>query len=310
MIQHAPADAPVVGELPEVPHGARLELGHALAQWVAERQGARILHIKGLAAEAVLPLEHSYSADVDILVDPKQHRHYLGALAALDSTEVVDDGGRSSEAHAVEVVSHGLSVSLDVHGRFPGFRADPGDVFEALWARRVSVDFAGRDCACLDRVGLAVLGIVHAARNSETANSRKMAMRRWDLLHEDERAEALGVISTLRASGAASTVIGRFEKASHSDVALFLAHQRGARPVTIWMLTILAAPGLARKAQVLARAATGSARGSVRPAPRPAALPRSRRGLTRVARAARGARAMGPATREAVRLLRESYTDG
>lgn len=292
-----------------VPQRARLVLGHALAQRIADQAGIRILHIKGLAAEAVLPMEHSLSADVDILVDPAHHARFVEILMSLETTEVVDDARRSSEAHAIEIVSHGLGVSLDVHGHFPGFRADVRVVFERLWSDAVQVDFGGYGCACLDRVGLAVLGVVHAARNEQGSRSRNMALHRWDMLEEGEQSAALELIVDLRAQGASSTVIGRQDKASHRDIALFLAHQRRASPGTLWLLTLAATPGVRARAEVLRRAVIG--RSQLAPAPEEAPAitappPDADPGGTRLTRGVRG---VVPALVESARLMKESYRD-
>lgn len=286
----------------EVPHRARLEMGHALGEWAAVSIGTRVLHIKGLAAEAVLPLDQGLSADVDLLVDPTGYRGYINLMQGLETTEVVDDAGRSSEAHAVEIVSHGLSVSLDVHGHFPGYRADPDVVFEVLHRRSVPVMLGGWECACLDRVGLAVLGVVHAARNPEGSRSRRLALLRWDMLDEGERAEALELIVELQAQGAASTIIVNHGKASRRDVALFLAHQRGARPATLWLLTLAATRGLRPRLVVLRRALSARSGLVTVEDEVVAAVPAS----GAEGRLRRGVRGLRPAVREAFALLRES----
>ncbi len=287
-----------------IPHEARLEIGHALGEWLAHREGIRILHIKGLAAEAVLPAGHGMSADVDLLVDPTHYERFVSALAALETTEVVDDAGRSSEAHAIELVSHGLSVSLDVHGHYPGFRAPTQEVFEVLFDRRVMVELGGWGCSCLDRIGLAVLGVVHAARNVEGSRSHRMALHRWDLLGVDERREAMELIATLGAGGAAATVIGPHGKASRRDVALFLAHQRRASPVALWMLTIASARGLRPRLAIARRALSARS-----PVTRTLDPPGAIAGRERQGRLRRGMRGLVPAVREVVTLLKVTRHD-
>lgn len=288
---------------PDVPHRARLEMGHALGEWAADRLGVRLLHIKGLAAEAVLPVGRGLSADVDLLVEPARYREYVALLQSLATTQVVDDAGRSSEAHAIEIVSHGLSVSLDVHGHFPGYRADPATVFDVLHRRSVPVSFGGWECACLDRVGLAVLGVVHAARNPPGSRSGRMALHRWDLLDDDEQTEALELIVELQAQGAASTVIGYHAKASRRDIALFLAHQRRARPATLWLLTLISTRGLRGRLNVLRRALSARS-GLVDKVSSSAARTPATGGRLR-----QGVRGLRPAMRESWTLLKEARRD-
>jgi len=275
----------------------RLEFGHALAQWVAERTGSRVLHIKGMAAQAVLPVEDALSFDVDVLVHPDDFRTYVDTLASLTTTELIDDGARSAEAHAVEIVSRGLEISLDVHAHFPGFRADHDVVFDRLAARSAPVDFAGVSCACLDRVGLASLGVVHAARNAKGGRSARLALQRWDLLDASEREQAVDLIGELGAAGAAHSVTGAHPEASRRDVALFLAYQRRARPTTLWLLTLLATRGVRARWSIVRRAA--STRSSMVTGSAPLA-PQERRSRWR-----RLIAAGPPATREVVSILRE-----
>ncbi len=281
------------------PRRARLEHGHALGQRLADQAGIRVLHIKGIAAEAILPLDETLSAEVDLLVEPDGHARLVRMLQGLRTAEVVDDAGRSSEGHAVEIVSHGLGVSLDVHSHFPGFRADPAAVFDVLHRRSVIVPFASHDCACLDRVGLAVLGVVHAAGNDEGSRAARRARARWALLDPDEVTEAHQLITELRAEGAASTVVDGAGRASRREVALFRAHQRRASPATLWILTVLATPGV-RPRLVVARRAVSS-RSTVATAP----TATEHAGAARRGRVTRALRALLPALREVRALLRE-----
>lgn len=292
------AEAPLP-QLP-VPRRARLELGHALGQRLADEAGVRVLHIKGIAAEAVLPIESELSADVDLLVEPAAHARFISLLQDLETTEVVDDASRSSEGHAVEIVSHGLGVSLDVHGHFPGFRAEPATVFDVLHRRSVVVPFAGFECACLDRVSLAVLGVVHAARNPATSRARQRALARWELLEPAEVTQARRLIDELRAGGAAASVIDASGRVPRRDVALFLAHQRKASPVTLWVLTVLATPGLRGRLSVVRRALSGRSSLVVS-----RAEPQPRAGARRQGRLTRGLRGLLPALREIIGLLQE-----
>ncbi|MGH3332592.1 MAG: hypothetical protein ACRDPJ_14945, partial [Nocardioidaceae bacterium] len=54
---------------------------------------------------------------------------------------------------------------IDVHDRFPGFLADPQDVFEALWARRTTANVAGLEVPCCDVLGSAAILALHALRD-------------------------------------------------------------------------------------------------------------------------------------------------
>lgn len=248
----------------------RLELGHALAQWCADQESIRVLHIKGLAAQSVLPLEAMQSVDVDVLVEPASHHRFLSRLTAAATSEVTDDASASSEGHAVEVVNRGLGVSLDVHSHFPGCRAPAGRVFDELWMRAEERRFGGWPCRVLDPVGSTFLGLVHAARNPPTSRSHRNAMRRWEMLAAPERDALHRLVRDVHAQAAIHVVLGAYPDANRWEVALFRAHQQRRRPATLWLLTLLAAPDRRAKLHVLRRA-LASRRGRVRGAVGPTA---------------------------------------
>ena len=59
------------GVAPELSARVCLDLGHAYAEHAAKRAGVRLLHIKGLAADRVLPIDDARVSDVDVLLDPE-----------------------------------------------------------------------------------------------------------------------------------------------------------------------------------------------------------------------------------------------
>ena len=54
---------------------------------------------------------------------------------------------------------------LDVHDRFPGFLAEPAEVFEALWERRTTARIAHRDVPCPDVVAHGAVAALHWLRD-------------------------------------------------------------------------------------------------------------------------------------------------
>ncbi len=56
---------------------------------------------------------------------------------------------------------------IDLHDRFPGFLADPQQVFEVFWARRVDPTFAGREIPCCDVLAHATIAALHALRDPD-----------------------------------------------------------------------------------------------------------------------------------------------
>ena len=54
---------------------------------------------------------------------------------------------------------------IDVHRQFPGFQATPDAVFDRLWAHRERLPIAGWPCQVPDRIGQALVLLLHAARD-------------------------------------------------------------------------------------------------------------------------------------------------
>lgn len=284
-------------EGPTVTQADRLAIGHAMAQWAAERAGIRVLHIKGLAAQAVLPLERTSGGDVDILVDPPGFKPLLDILSAVESCQLRDDGSRSSTAHAVEVANFGLSVSLDVHRHFPGFVIDHAAAFEVLWQRSVELEMAGWSIRALDRPAAVVLALAHGARNAESSGVQQKAMARWEQLTEAEKVEVEVLAQELHAQAALQVATGLFPNANRWEVALFVAHQEKASPATLWVLSVIATRGLAGRLAVVRRALFG--RG-----PAGESYPTTATSPARGSRAAALVRSVGPLIRELRSALR------
>lgn len=141
-------------------------LAHALVAAVADEAGIRVLFVKGPAAVAQGLRDPRVSVDVDALVDPRL-RDDLGArLAELGwvdehpyTSPTVLPMHSSTHRHASWI------CELDLHDRFPGFFADPQEVFEQLWSRRTTVEIAARAVPCPDVAGQALVLALHALRD-------------------------------------------------------------------------------------------------------------------------------------------------
>ena len=53
-----------------------------------------------------------------------------------------------------------------MHSFYPGFLADPAVVFDALWERRVRMEFAHRECDVPDRVSGILILALHSLRGA------------------------------------------------------------------------------------------------------------------------------------------------
>jgi hypothetical protein len=152
-------------------------LAHALVARLAEDVGARVLFIKGPTAVAQGVRPSRPSADVDVLVDPTA---FEALCAAIESAGWRRRFGPSPLAHIKDLsfehsahfIHDGWPCDLDVHFTFPGFFAEPGLVFAALWEQRSSQVVAGRPVTTPDVLGQSLVVGLHALRDPHRPKSR------------------------------------------------------------------------------------------------------------------------------------------
>lgn len=189
--------------------GEAVALLHPLVARMAERSDIRALLIKGPIAARQRLRPDWPSIDVDVLVDPSRFE---------DMQQVLRDNGWRVEVpctgpplmpfHSEAYRHDSWPCEIDVHDRFPGFFADPQDVFEELWTRRTSSTIAGRDVPCPDLLGGAAIVALHALREPSYERSRRALAfltetldDRFDATQKRELAElavATGAADTLR----------------------------------------------------------------------------------------------------------------
>lgn len=149
----------------DLPIRAAVPLGHAWSQRVADDLGIRLLALKGptLTAHRLRP-DHT-SGDVDVLVDPVRFDEYIDALnrAGWDERPATFASSRFT-LHSRSLIHPSWPCDLDIHHSFPGFLADPSDVFDLLWRRRVSIRIARQECAIPDRLGSLLILALHSLR--------------------------------------------------------------------------------------------------------------------------------------------------
>lgn len=150
-----------------------IELAAAWTARVADDRGIRTLLIKGpgLSHHGIRP--HRTSADVDVLVEPDRFDEYCAAIAARGwsirpHTEVHAEWA----SHSVTLLRDGWPCDLDVHRCFPGFLAETGVVFDALWAARESLTLAHRDLAIPSRNATLLIALLHQLRDGESRINR------------------------------------------------------------------------------------------------------------------------------------------
>jgi hypothetical protein len=146
-------------------------LWYAAVGDIASRLGLRVLLIKGPVTRLQGIRAPGGSVDVDVLVEPSGMGRLMTALAEHGWAETAPP----TSAHVLPLHSRALQhpiwpFEIDVHGRFPGFLAEPGLVFEELWRRRTSVDLAHRDLPCPDVVSHAAITALHLLRDGHDAH--------------------------------------------------------------------------------------------------------------------------------------------
>jgi len=182
-------------------------LAHVAVDRVARDHDVRVLFIKGPTAVAQGLRAERVSLDVDALVDPSRRRVLVEALTELGW---VDENPYTSPTvlpmHSLTHRHPSWPCELDLHDRFPGFFAEPQDVFEHLWARRSSVEVATQQVPCTDRTAQALVLALHALRDPHDPTKAAELSDLVGRVSASFDAEALGDLAELaRDLGAADT---------------------------------------------------------------------------------------------------------
>ena len=151
-------------------------LAHALVARAAQDLGLRALAIKGPVVAMQGLREPRTSADLDVLVHPRDLEPLLDGLVALGWRRGVEGTyAWIMPPHSVNLLSDLWPIGMDIHHYFPGFLADAGEVFDVLWARHEMVPLAGVPVPACDRVGQAAVMALHHLRVSPDGDSAPLA---------------------------------------------------------------------------------------------------------------------------------------
>ncbi len=179
-------------------------LAHALAAAIARSRDIKTLSLKGPVAEHYELRAPRVSADADVLIEPDRFAEFCAALESYGWHTRV---GRETPAllphHSVTYIHVDWPCDIDVHWMFPGFFADPEDVFSALWDSRQEISVAHVPVQAPSKAGAAVIMALHAERDRRSprhVEEQELVMKALDeTFTEAERAEFVEVARAGRA---------------------------------------------------------------------------------------------------------------
>ncbi|WP_404371455.1 nucleotidyltransferase family protein [Kytococcus sedentarius] len=190
----------VLGDV-DVSPAEYLTLACAACQEVARRSNVDALFVKGVSAQRQFPLRTRAGSDVDVLVRPDHVSRYVDALQQAGWVLMRDSNALDLSNHAVVLEHPVFACTVDVHRNFPGFDADAGEVFDAMWQDREHVAVAGRPCDAPSRIHHGSLLIVNAARTAGSVEARQV----WEGWSDEERSAARVSIASFKGESAAAT---------------------------------------------------------------------------------------------------------
>jgi hypothetical protein len=147
-----------------MPLAERIQLAHALIEFLAASSGVDLLHIKGYAAHRSLYAAGRVSTDVDILVRPRDAERLAEALRA-DGWEAVTSFRSGSVFHHAMTLWNDQWGHVDLHRSFPGVGLEPEAFFDLLWSSRASSEIAGWPCRVPSFEHQALMIVLHGARD-------------------------------------------------------------------------------------------------------------------------------------------------
>lgn len=234
-----------------VPLDVRLRFGRAAVQVVADRIGARVLHIKGDAVDASLRPMRTGS-DVDILVHPSDVARLDAAVRAEGWVLYSTFANGSPFGHA-QTYLHETWAYLDLHRAFPGIGIGPEDAFGVLGRGGTVVNEVGVECRAPGLDAQLLLLLLNAARDSR--EERAEAKRMWEAATPGDRERVLRLADELRARVALAAAIGDLEEYRGSrEYTLWRAITEGGSRGAEWWGRIRAASSLGEALALVARA--------------------------------------------------------
>jgi hypothetical protein len=240
------------GAAASVPLEVRIGFAHACVQWVADRHGVDVLHVKGAALDPTLVPGRGYS-DADVLARPEHVRLLLDELPR-HGWQLINSFAYGSSFELSATLRHSDFGPLDLHRIYPGTGPTPGAAFEALWAERTTTVLGGRECTVPARDAQAALLLLHAARGGGDPKGARDIEAVWTSADDARRAGILDWVDRLDAALAFSVITDTLD--DHRDdpaYDLWRVASRGGTRVEEWRARVRAARGLRATVAVAAR---------------------------------------------------------
>ena len=178
-----------------------------MARW-AEQAGVRALLIKGEIANLTGVRVPRRSLDADLWVSPDTYDAFCELLATRGWAKMHDSealGEKILRPHSATCRHVAWPAETDVHHYFPGFTAPAQEVFELLWARRVSYEVAHQTVLGVDRVGAALISALHHLRSATSAGHQNELAYLTDQVAQWPTGELASLADLAAATGATVT---------------------------------------------------------------------------------------------------------
>ena len=250
MAAHETTEVP--GAAAAVPLDVRIGFAHASTQWVADRCGADVLHVKGAALDPTLVPGRAYT-DADVLARPEHVRTLLDALGH-HGWQLINSFAYGSSFEHSATLRHKDFGLLDLHRLYPGAGPTPSAAFDALWAERGTTVLGGVECTVPSRDAQALLLLLHAARGGGDPKSLHDIESVWTSAAADTKARILDWRDRLDAGLAFAVISGTLDD-HRQDPAydLWRVAAQGGTRLEEWRARWRAASGVRAKLAVAAR---------------------------------------------------------
>lgn len=223
-------------QVTQVDLGVRIELAHAALQFLADRAGVDLLHIKGIAFDERWRSRVSGGSDADVLVRPSHVGRFLAELEPAGWRRRSRFHTGSAFEHA-QTYWHDHLGYADVHRFFPGISADD-EAFDVLWADRQVRQLASYPCTAPNEAAQALIHALNDARNHPGTGARDSLrqLRDWPGTPEVE-----ALVPRLRAQVGWAAARNRLDEVrDHPEHDLWQVTTQGAGRVAEWRARVKA----------------------------------------------------------------------